>query len=170
MWRRILEAIGEEETIPQAEKHLLPSERYLYAMDTVALVQTVPDGKLQVKVRKPEWAKLIPPLLEAAEPYRDEICRKVWIRESQGICMLCSLWTPLNEDGDFGVCRLLPGITGRLFGCPSFTPTHRTCGECRYFQPAGSDKTYGNCGLRPSVKVWVSSKACAKFAARGVRR
>ena len=119
---RILRAIGESErTISQMEKLLSPPDRYLYALDTLALVGMADDSHLSIKPRRPEWRELIPPLLKEAEPYKGEITRLVRERE-KGSCLHCSHWHPLNDS--FGVCDLASGICGRLYGCERAETNH----------------------------------------------
>ncbi len=120
MVRKALRAIGESEhTISQMEKALPPPDRYLHALDTLALVEMADDGHLSIKPRRPEWRELIPPLLKEAEPYKGEITRLVRERE-KGSCLHCSHWHPLNDS--FGICDLASGICGMLYGCERFEP------------------------------------------------
>ena len=114
---RILQALGEERLISRIEELLSPPQRYLFVLDTLAHVQSSPDGHLSIKPRRPEWEKLIPPLLKEAEPYKEEIYKLVKQRE-QKACLHCSHWHPL--DGLFGICDLMPGVCGRHYGCNKF--------------------------------------------------
>ena len=116
MVREILRSIGEKALLHSLEA-LLPPERYLFVLDTLAIVKSTPDGRLSIKPRRSEWRELIPPLLEEAEPHKGKITRLVKARE-EGACLHCKHWHPLDDS--WGICDLMPGICGRLYGCNKF--------------------------------------------------
>ena len=120
--KEIMAKIGEETLTPRLEA-FPPPERYLLILDILALVRSAPNGKLWFKPRRPEWAEFIPPLLEEANPYKEEIYKLVKQRE-QKACLHCSHWHPLDDS--FGICDLMPGICGRLYECGKFKDGRKT--------------------------------------------
>ena len=119
---KAIRAIGEK-GLPHSLETLPPPERYLFVLDTLAYVQSSPDGRLLIRPRRPEWRELIPPLLKEAEPYKGEITQLVRERE-KGACLHCSHWHPLDDS--FGLCDLMPGVCGRLYGCNKFQQRRRS--------------------------------------------
>ena len=101
-----------------------PSEAHalLYLLDCFAVVELDKKGDrllLTVREKSEAWREALQEIVRACDPYKGEILELVREREKRA-CLHCSHWHPLDDS--FGLCELMPGICGRLYGCERFGP------------------------------------------------
>jgi len=108
--------LGEGDGFIRRLSTLPEPEALLYLLDCFAIVKMDGDG-LEISPRRREWKEIAWEVTEACRPHRSEILHLVRHRERKA-CLHCAHWHPLDDS--FGLCDLMPGICGRLYGCSRF--------------------------------------------------